>query len=238
MVGQGAETSYVMFVLDCSGSMLFPGAPAESGTSRTRLEQAKDELPQVVESICSSYPNVNVGLILFGHREDEFTSTGEATSGQRPTSRQLSGSRTTSADPGTRDDVRDQFASRIRNLQPRGVTPLYRSIILAMQEFPRDSSARRHVVVLSDGADLTKFDHQEVLKVLRARVDVFEYKMSPEEREKYGDEIEGAHVQICGIVCTDPHSRGEYYSNLTSWLDAIRNLQRPTKEISGGESGG
>ena len=231
VVGQGAETSYIMFVLDCSGSMQFPGAPAENGTKRTRLEQAKDELPRVVESICSSYPNVNVGLILFGHREDELTSTRQVNERAATDVETVIRFQDHARRPGDARDMRDQFANRIRNLQPRGVTPLYRSIILAMKEFPRDSSpAQRHVIVLSDGADLTKFDYLEVLKVLRARVDVFEYKISREEQEKYGDEITVVRGHLRKI-CTDPKSGGDYYSNLTSWLDAIRNLQQPSKEF-------
>ena len=223
ILGQALEASYVMFVLDCSGSMEFPGKPTESGQRRTRLEQARDELPQIVESICGTNPQARLGLILFGHREAELTpksKTDVETVIDFDAHPRL---------PGDATDIRDDFARRISNLKPKGETPLFLSIGEAMRRFPRGSQPEQcHVIVLSDGVDLTGgAAHVEVAADLRARVDVFEYELS--EKEKLDPRIPPARQRL-QAVCEK--SGGGYYPDLTSWFDAISSLQQRQKQFT------
>ncbi|MCU0960006.1 MAG: VWA domain-containing protein [Pirellulaceae bacterium] len=218
VLGQAEDTSYIMFVLDCSGSMSFPGQPAENGTPRTRLQQAQDELPRIVESICTTYPKVELGLILFGHRAAEGTADAKTDVetvidfGVHPRR------------PGDAADIRDDFARRIQLLQPNGETPLFVSLIEAMGRFPRKSRSEQcHVIVLSDGVDLTgTAAHTRLATQLRARIDVFEYQLSPKERE---DARIPPAQQRMQAICEQ--SGGQYFADLTSWFDAISRLQQP-----------
>ncbi len=223
ILGQALEASYVMFVLDCSGSMEFPGKPTENGQPRTRLEQARDELPQIVESICGTNPQTRLGLVLFGHREEELTpksKTDVETVIDFDAHPRL---------PGDAADIRDDFARRISNLKPKGETPLFLSIGEAMRRFPRGSQPeQRHVIVLSDGVDLTGgAAHVQVAADLRARVDVFEYELSA--KEKQDPRIPPARQRL-KAVCEK--SGGGYYPDLTSWFDAISSLQQRQKQFT------
>jgi len=151
----------IVFVLDCSRSMENPvGAASESDANRTRMDIATSALQDLLFSL-SARPNSRVGIQFFGHRlgwstdrpvrsvmRPDFTGTIDP---------QLTPSQDVERVLGLRNfdlPALQAVIPRVTGVKPWGQSPLYLSVVRALNEFgPEDSDSDRHIVVVTDGAN-------------------------------------------------------------------------------------
>lgn len=151
----------IVFILDCSRSMENPvGAASESDANRTRMDIATSALQDLLFSL-GTRPNSRVGIHFFGHRlgwstdrpvrsvmRPDFTGTIDP---------QLTPSQDIERVLGLRNfdlPTLQAVIPRVTGVKPWGQSPLYLSVVRALNEFgPEDSDSDRHIVVVTDGAN-------------------------------------------------------------------------------------
>ena len=149
----------IVFILDCSDSMQ-EETPVEATEGRTlpRLEIAKSALQGMLDQLAAQ-GETRVGVRLFGHR------VGWSTTEPVRVLRQTTYARPIPPDLSPGEDVElilplgrfdsvmaGQVAALLRTVRPWGQTPLYRSLVEALQDFEADEAdTDKHVVVISDG---------------------------------------------------------------------------------------
>lgn len=123
----------LLFLLDCSRSMYFDG----------RMESLQNTLLQF--SNLAAQSGINVGIRVLGDQVVWDKDKPETETAARRDSRLLL---PIQPFPG------DKFEDAIRSLTPRGETPLFYSLVQAMQsDFTQVVKRPRSIVVISDGAD-------------------------------------------------------------------------------------
>ena len=125
------ERPKVMIVLDASGSM------RAQMQGRTRMDIAKDTLSTVLSEIP---PEVDIGLIAYGHRERGSCTDIETIVGVGP----------------ARQTV-PQILSRGRALRPLGKTPLTQAVRLAAEEL-KYTEDKATVILITDGIETCEAD--------------------------------------------------------------------------------
>jgi hypothetical protein len=153
----------VMFIFDCSRSMLKKDFPRGDGVLVTRLEGARDTLINILKQpSLRQFPRV--GLRIYGHRfvQDVKGDTYPSRYAKEQEKAALKEGRLfKKLDPGidvelvypidTFDNVRrDEMIATLQSLEPWGFTPLY----LAIKEAVTDTLAKnevRRIVVITDG---------------------------------------------------------------------------------------
>ena len=174
VAGDAERIGYIMFIVDCSGSM----------DQRGRMNRAVDSLRHVLDEL-GNQPNYAIGLRAYG-RKAGFVLTPDGNNyvrdddGNYVVRRLLAAGKydTVSApDPlglhpdddaddlleplGLRESQADAIRERIKELRPNGVTPLYKALTTSLtkdftgRRAAQDEGNTKHIVLITDGEDFS-----------------------------------------------------------------------------------
>jgi len=137
--------SHILFILDASNSM------TNKWETGRRIDVAKRMLSNIMDSL-SQYPNVQVALRVYGHQKQVSPQDCSDTKLEIPFAK-------------NNHEAIKTFLSRV---QPRGTTPIARSLQEAANDFP-DDNCRRVIVLLTDGIEACDGDPCAVSHDLQQR---------------------------------------------------------------------
>ena len=140
----------ILFIFDGSNSM---NAQWEKGT---KIKIAKRLLTQTLDSL-KGIENIEIGLRMYGHQTRIIPGHQDCsdTKLEVPLA------------SGDANIVRIQ--SKIRGLQPKGTTPIARSLEYAAQDFPDCNNCRNVIILISDGIEACDEDPCAVSRALREK---------------------------------------------------------------------
>jgi Ca-activated chloride channel homolog len=124
------DKTRILFVLDGSGSM-----DALWGTE-SRMDIAKRILVKLVDSLRAN-KNLELALRVYGHRYTRQANNCQDSNLEVPFARGNHGS----------------IVSKIREIKPKGVTPITYSILQAAKDFPSDKGYRNILILITDGIE-------------------------------------------------------------------------------------
>ena len=193
--GAANQTSSVMFIFDCSGSM---GNEVDFENSKVaQLNVARRTFNKVLANLPDE--NYRIGLMIYGHTSGWRRTAGGKFEPVDPRGKipQLHPSadvetvfRLTPLTDSLREDIRD----KLNLLKPHGETPLYYALALAFAEFGDDSKSK-HIIVITDGINEQSPDGPEkafttsdqVEKLIKAHpdvtVDIVAFNMEKERKD-------------------------------------------------------
>lgn len=209
--GDRSKPALIVFVLDCSGSMNDPIAREAAGgdnkieTARTALRGILDNLHRYQKDNRGQY---HVGLVLFGHRSTWKEDVKRATDNVEdfdvrddyPQDIHPNNDIETIPDrlrPLTEETLK-LFHTRIADLQPRGVTPLYAALaeavstVAAVQNIDASS---KHIIAITDGVNETPSTPSGQFQVTSADV-----RQLAEEYDDIQIDIVGFDVQYTSSI--------------------------------------
>ena len=125
-----AEDTYVLFLLDSSGSM------GEQIEGKMKLDIAKESLSAVLSEIPDE---IGTGMRVYGSIYDETLSEGE-------------NCRATELIVPVGKGTKDLIKSKAGSYSPSGYTPIALSLSKAPQDFP-SVDAKRYIILISDGKE-------------------------------------------------------------------------------------
>ena len=125
------EKTRILFVLDASGSM-----NAQWGNAQSRMDVAKDILTRLVDSLRVN-PKLELALRVYGHRY----------------SRQSNNCSDSQLEVPFRINNHNAIISEIKDLTPRGVTPITYSLLQAAGDFPPNAGYRNILILITDGVE-------------------------------------------------------------------------------------
>ena len=137
--------SHILFILDASNSM------TNKWESGRRIDVAKRMLSNIMDSL-SQYPNVQVALRVYGHQKQVNPQDCSDTKLEVPFSK----------------NNHEAIKAFLNRIQPRGTTPIARSLLEAASDFP-DDNCRRVIVLLTDGIEACDGDPCAVSHDLQQR---------------------------------------------------------------------
>ncbi len=140
------EKTRILFLLDGSGSMLGKW----EGT--TRIGAAKRLLSQLVDSLRSD-SRVELALRVYGHQFH----------------RRLQNCKDTKLEVGFRQNNHDVIIRKLRELTPKGTTPISYSLQELEKDFPNDDGYRNIVIIITDGLESCGGDPCAVSRVLQKK---------------------------------------------------------------------
>ncbi len=227
--GQAWQRTSVLFVFDCSGSML-ERVTLERGRKEPRIKLARQTLEAILERLANSEKPYDVGVMLYGRRVGWNPAPGRENELviRDPNNPDRFLPKPDDLDVHPSDDVetilrlgpftqakRREVNRELDASQPMGETPLYLSIVRAIESFPPESaSGRRHIVVITDG-----FNEQSsggTRGVMKFRKDVEDLLRRPGNQ--------GTHLDIVGFNLA-PRDAGERQS--------LKDLQALTTQTGG-----
>lgn len=125
------DKTRILFVLDASGSM-----NAQWGNDQSRMDVAKGILTRLVDSLRVN-PKLELALRVYGHRY----------------SRQSNNCNDSQLEVPFRINNHTAIISEIKDLTPRGVTPITYSLLQAANDFPPNSGYRNILILITDGVE-------------------------------------------------------------------------------------
>ena len=125
------EKTRILFVLDGSGSM-----NAQWGSDQSRMDVAKKILTKLVDSLRIN-PKVELALRVYGHRY----------------SRQSNNCNDSQLEVPFGIKNHNAIISEIKDITPRGVTPITYSLLQAAKDFPANAGYRNIVILITDGVE-------------------------------------------------------------------------------------
>src|SRR5687768_9590772 len=125
------EKTRILFVLDGSGSM-----NADWGENKSRMEVAKEILTRLVDSLRVN-PKVELALRVYGHRY----------------SRQANNCNDSQLEVAFGINNHSSIINEIKDITPRGVTPITYSLLQAANDFPTTAGYRNIVILITDGVE-------------------------------------------------------------------------------------
>ena len=237
LTGLGRKRASIVFVLDCSHSMLDRvdvEAPSVSGQDSRpgKLNVAADALRTMLERF-GERGEMRIGVRFFGHRVGWRTDQTETLARQEAYPDAISPTLRPYEDvelflPLGRFDsvIAGNVSRRLRELRPWGESPLYLALRQALLDFgPEDDLAEKYVVVITDGKN-------------------YQFNPPPESAPTLGEIEEayssrGIHVEIVGFaIPADEQATafrefgelstrtGGSFSVATNASSLIRDLQR------------
>ena len=120
----------ILFMLDCSGSMLSPWGPT------TRIVVAKKFLSDFVDSLRVNQ-NLELALRLYGHQYPSRLQRCNDSKLEVPFSKANN----------------DLILQKIKQIQPKGTTPIAYSLEQAVSDFPQDRTSRNIIIIITDGIE-------------------------------------------------------------------------------------
>jgi Ca-activated chloride channel family protein len=189
-----AGEASVLFVLDASGSMW------GRVEGRPKIEVAREALASVLTDL-PAY--VDAGLVAYGHRSKEDCDDIEVVA---PLGQQSA----------------TELKTVIRGVEPRGQTPLSRSLLMAFDEVATRPGAV-HVVLISDGEETCGGDPCALMSDLRSAGSRVNYHV-------IGFDVSA--TQGAQLRCIAEAGRGEYHSttDLDSLTRALGQVRRKVLE--------
>ncbi|AIZ64171.1 von willebrand factor type a [Hymenobacter sp. DG25B] len=129
------RTTRILFLLDASGSMLAPweGEP--------RMEVAKRLLAKMADSL-NAYPNLELGLRVYGHLHDKSENNCEDSRLEVPFAAKNARA------------IKD----KLKQITPQGNTPITYSLMQSAGDFPTDKNSRNVLILITDGLESCKGD--------------------------------------------------------------------------------
>ena len=145
---QDVKKTRILFIFDGSNSM---NAHWEKGT---KIKVAKKLLTQTLDSL-KGLENIEIGLRMYGHQTRIIPGHQDC-------------SDTKLEVPLASGDANiTRIQSKIRGLQPKGTTPIARSLEYAAEDFPACDDCRNVIILISDGIEACDEDPCAVSKALR-----------------------------------------------------------------------
>ncbi|MFY0672515.1 MAG: VWA domain-containing protein [Bacteroidia bacterium] len=117
----------ILFVFDASGSMF------GKWQGNLKIESAKKVLSKLVDSL-DQLPNVTMGLRVYGH---QFPRDCKDTKLEVPFRNSNSGT----------------IKSVLRDIKPKGITPIAYSLEQSANDFPKDDDAKNIIILITDGIE-------------------------------------------------------------------------------------
>ncbi|MDV3308381.1 MAG: VWA domain-containing protein [Cyclobacteriaceae bacterium] len=130
------ERTRILFLLDGSGSMMGIWHNGES-----RIDVAKRILTRLVDSLRSN-ENLELALRVYGHRYARQSNNCQDTKLEVPF--------------GTRNH--DQIIAKLKEIVPKGVTPITYSLLQAATDFPISPGYRNILILITDGVESCEGD--------------------------------------------------------------------------------
>lgn len=140
------EKTRILFLLDASGSMMAPMGKTN------RMNVAKDILSYLVDSLRAD-SNLELALRVYGHNSPARQRDCKDTKLEIP------------FDAGNHD----RMMQRIRQIQPKGNTPIAYSLEQAANDFPIDQQHRNVLILITDGIESCDGDPCAVSLALQKR---------------------------------------------------------------------
>lgn len=125
------ERTRILFVLDGSGSM-----NAQWGQDQSRMDVAKTILTRLVDSLRVN-PSLELALRVYGHRY----------------SRQSNNCTDSQLEVPFGPNNHNAIITEIRDITPRGTTPITYSLLQAAKDFPTTTGYRNIVILITDGIE-------------------------------------------------------------------------------------
>lgn len=125
------DKTRILFVLDGSGSM-----NAQWGDDQSRMDVAKDILTRLVDSLRIN-PKLELALRVYGHRY----------------SRQSNNCNDSQLEVPFGINNHNAIINEIKDLTPRGVTPITYSLLEAAHDFPPGAGYRNILILITDGVE-------------------------------------------------------------------------------------
>lgn len=125
------EKTRILFVLDGSGSM-----NADWGKNLSRMDVAKNILTRLVDSLRVN-PDLELALRVYGHRY----------------SRQSNNCNDSNLEVPFSVNNHNAIISEIKDITPRGVTPITYSLLQAASDFPAGTGFRNILILITDGVE-------------------------------------------------------------------------------------
>ena len=124
------EKTRILFLLDGSGSML------AKWENTYRIAVAKKLLIEFVDSL-RTVENLELALRIYGHQYDRRLRRCDDTKLEAPFA----------------ENNHDRIVSVLKNLGPKGTTPIAYALEQAANDFPLDSKARNIIIIITDGIE-------------------------------------------------------------------------------------
>ncbi len=189
-----AETPQIMIILDASGSMY------GQINGKAKIDIAKEVIHKIVPAISSE---VDIGLSAYGHHRKGDCSDIEIL-----------------IKPG--EAGRKKLLSRMDRINPKGMTPIARSITM-VTDLIRDNEAETTIILVSDGKETCVPDPCGTVRAIknsgvRFVLDVIGFDVSAEEREQ--------------LMCMARAGGGKYYpaSDADSLLAALKSVKKEVEQ--------
>lgn len=125
------DKTRILFLLDGSGSML-----ARWEGQRTRMDIAKRLLAETVDSL-QTHPNLELGLRVYGHLYPSRPQNCTDSRLEVPFS----------------PDNHQQIKNKLKEIAPKGNTPIAYSLQKAADDFPASSGVRNIIIIITDGLE-------------------------------------------------------------------------------------
>lgn len=126
-----AEKTRILFVLDGSGSM-----NADWGQNQSRMDVAKNILTRLVDSLRVN-PRLELALRVYGHRY----------------LRQANNCNDSHLEVPFALNNHNKIITEIKDITPRGVTPITYSLLQAASDFPSGAGYRNILILITDGVE-------------------------------------------------------------------------------------
>ncbi len=141
------QLTRILFVFDASNSM------HSRWDESTRIAIAKEVLIKTVDSL-SYVPNLEIALRVYGH--------------QSPITPSYQDCNDTKLEVPFAPGNHSRIKQKIRQIQPKGTTPIARSLEAAADDFP-DRNARNIIILITDGIEACDDDPCTIADKLRAK---------------------------------------------------------------------
>lgn len=136
----------ILFIFDASNSMY------AYWNSDEKIKVAKKMLLQLIDSL-ENVPNTEIALRVYGHQSPVPPQDCNDTKLEVPFA------------PGSAEAMR----KKVRSIEPRGTTPIARSLELAGGDFPDDPNARNIIILITDGIEACDGDPCAVSRALQKK---------------------------------------------------------------------
>lgn len=145
---QTAEITRILFIFDGSNSM------NGQWQEQTKIKVAKKLMYETMDEL-SKLDNIEVGLRLYGHQTKLYPGQQDCND--------------TKLEVPFGKDNYDKVKMKINSLQPKGTTPIARSLEYAAQDFPNCQNCRNVIILITDGIEACDEDPCAVAKMLREK---------------------------------------------------------------------